>query len=201
MGISESDRLLISQIKSGDADAWHSLVKKYQGRLRALMESRVRDKSTCDDLVQETFVGFMVSLPNYRDGENLEAYLFSIASYKLVDHFRRLGRRHDEQITPNQESETGDWDALPDDLRQVSSLMQSQERRDAEQDWLRRVLGEMLADWQAKGDYERISCLEMIFVKGWPNKKVAGVLKISEQAVAGVKFQALARLRQRAPGK
>lgn len=201
MSISESDRLLIGQIKSGDGDAWQSLVRKYQGRLRAFMESKIRDKATCDDLVQETFVGFMISLPNYRDGENLEAYLFSIASYKLIDQFRRMGRRQDEQITPTQASNGEGWDDLPDDLRQVSSLMQSQERRDAEQDWLRRVLGEMLGEWQERRDFERIKCLEMIFVKGWPNKKVAGVLKMSEQAVAGIKFQALARLKQRIPGK
>lgn len=197
MAISQSDRLLISQIRSGEPDAWKSLVQKYEGRLLAFVEARIRDRATCEDLVQETFVGFMISLPNFQEDQDLEAYLFTIASHKLIDQYRRTGRRQVEQITPS-DSGSGGWNEMPDDLRQVSSLLQSQERRESEQEWLTATLGEMLRDWLAKGDYERVKCLELIFVKGWPNKKVAEALGMSEPAVAGIKFQALARLKQKA---
>lgn len=197
MAISQSDRLLISQIRSGDPDAWKSLVQKYEGRLLAFVEARIRDRATCEDLVQETFVGFMISLPNFQEDQDLEAYLFTIASHKLIDQYRRAGRRQVEQITPS-DSGSGGWNEMPDDLRQVSSLLQSQERRESEQEWLTATLGEMLRDWLARGDYERVKCLELIFVKGWPNKKVAEILGMSEPAVAGIKFQALARLKQKA---
>lgn len=197
MAISESDRLLIRQIRSGSADAWQALVQKYEGRLLAFVEARIRDRATCEDLVQETFVGLMISLPNYQEDQDLESYLFTIASHKLIDQYRRMGRRHTEQITPTDSGAAG-WNDVPDNIRQVSSLLHSQERREAEHDWLKKVLGEMLQEWAAKGDYERIKCLELIFVKALPNKKVAQLLQISEPAVAGVKFQILARLRQKA---
>ncbi len=197
---SQSDRFMIRQIREGDADAWRSLVEKYQGRLLAFVEARIRDKATCEDLVQDTFVGLMVSLPNYRDDQDLEAYLFTIASHKLIDQYRRMGRRHVEQLSSS-DSGTGGWNEMPDDLRQVSSMLHSQELREEEHEWLKRTLGEILHEWIAKADYERIRCLELIFVKAWPNKKVAEELGLTEQAVAGIKFQALARLKQKAQAR
>ena len=197
---SQSDRFMIRQIREGDADAWRSLVEKYQGRLLAFVEARIRDKATCEDLVQDTFVGLMVSLPNYRDDQDLEAYLFTIASHKLIDQYRRMGRRHVEQLSSS-DSGTGGWNEMPDDLRQVSSMLHSQELREEEHEWLKRTLGEILHEWIAKADYERIRCLELIFVKAWPNKKVAEELGLTEQAGAGIKFQALARLKQKAQAR
>ena len=38
-------------------------------------------------------------------------------------------------------------------------------------------------------------------MKAWPNKKVAEELGLTEQAVAGIKFQALARLKQKAQAR
>ena len=43
--------------------------------------------------MQETFVGFLTSLPNYDPARPLEGYLFSIAAHKLTDVMRRQGRR------------------------------------------------------------------------------------------------------------
>lgn len=197
MAISQSDLLLIRQIRSGDSDAWRAIVQKYQGRLMAFIAARIRDRATCEDLVQETFVGFMLSLPNFQDDQDLEAYLFTIASHKLIDQYRRMGRSKTEQMASS-ESGTAAWNDLPDDMRQVSSLLHSQERREAEHEWLKRTLGEMIGDWLGKEDFQRVKCLELIFVKEWPNKDVARFLGMTETAVAGLKFQALARLKNKA---
>lgn len=201
MPVSKSDLILIREIKAGESLAWQALVKKYQGRLLGFFKTRVADRSIHEDLVQETFVGLMVSLPNFREEEPLESYLFSIASFKLIDYYRRVGRQKTGDLASNGSGEAESFSDMPDDLRQVSSLMQSQERRDHEQAWLRKVLSEMINDWRAKGDFRRIKCLELIFVKGWPNRQVADYLRMSEPAVAGFKFQALARLRDKAPGR
>ncbi len=68
-------------------------------------------------------------------------------------------------------SESGDaWNDLPDDMRQVSSLLHSQERRDAEHEWLKRTLGEMIGEWIGKGDYQRVRCLELISSRTGPTR-------------------------------
>ena len=51
------------------------------------------NRAAAEDLVQETFVGFLNSLPNYDPDQSLEGYLFSIAAHKLTDLLRHEGRR------------------------------------------------------------------------------------------------------------
>jgi RNA polymerase sigma-70 factor (ECF subfamily) len=89
---SDSDRLLIQQIRQGDSRAWETLISRYEGRLLAFVHRRLRDRDASEDVVQETFVGFLNSLPNFDDRRELQTYLFTIASHKLTDHLRRNGR-------------------------------------------------------------------------------------------------------------
>src|SRR5579864_9672457 len=89
---SESDRLLVQQIRQGDARAWEHLIARYEGRLLAFVDRRLHDRALSEDVVQETFIGFLNSLPNYDETRELQTYLFTIASYKLTDQLRRLGR-------------------------------------------------------------------------------------------------------------
>src|SRR5205085_4539136 len=89
---SETDRLLVQQIRAGDAGAWDQLIARYEGRLLAFVDRRLHDRAASEDVVQETFVGFLHSLPNFDDNRELQTYLFTIASYKLTDHLRRVGR-------------------------------------------------------------------------------------------------------------
>ena len=89
---SESDRLLVQQIRGGDPRAWGLLIERYEGRLLAFVERRLHDRAASEDVVQETFVGFLNSLPHFDDRRELQTYLFTIASHKLTDHLRRSGR-------------------------------------------------------------------------------------------------------------
>src|SRR6266478_5085699 len=89
---SDSDRVLIAQIRQGEPDAWQRLIDRYEDRLLAFAERRLRDRATSEDVVQETFVGFLNSLPNFDDRRELQTYLFTITAHKLTDHLRRTGR-------------------------------------------------------------------------------------------------------------
>ncbi len=62
---SQSDSLLICRIRSGEAEAWNDLIGRFEGRLPAYVDSRLRNRAASEDVVQETFVGFLTSLPNY----------------------------------------------------------------------------------------------------------------------------------------
>src|SRR5713226_10691062 len=100
---SESDRLLIQGIRTGDPKAWEQLIARFEGRLLAFVRHRLHDRNLSEDVVQETFVGFLTSLPNFDDRRELQTYLFTIASYKITDQLRRKGRR--PQFS---DSDTGD---------------------------------------------------------------------------------------------
>ncbi len=43
--------------------------------------------------MQETFVGFLTSLPNYDPATSLQSFLFSICAHKITDRLRSTGRR------------------------------------------------------------------------------------------------------------
>ena len=87
------DALLVEAIRRGKPEAWTDLIAQYEGRLLSFVDSRLRRRSASEDVVQETFIGFLTSLPNYDPARPLESWLFTIASHKLTDHLRREGRR------------------------------------------------------------------------------------------------------------
>jgi RNA polymerase sigma-70 factor (ECF subfamily) len=59
-------------------------------------------------------------------------------------------------------------------------------------------MGQLVREWLTRGDFDRLRCMELLVVKGWPNKDVAKHLQITEQAVASYKFQTIARLKEMA---
>src|SRR5262249_11140949 len=83
-----SDRPLIRQIRQGDPRSWDTLIARYEGRLLAFVDRRLHDRAASEDVVQEAFIGFLNSLPNYDEARELQTYLFTIASHKLTDHLR-----------------------------------------------------------------------------------------------------------------
>jgi RNA polymerase sigma-70 factor (ECF subfamily) len=186
---SESDRLLIAGIRRGDQRAWESLIERYEGRLLAFVQRRLHDHAASEDVVQETFVGFIHSLPNFDEQRELQTYLFTIASHKLTDYLRRVGRHPLRSAS--------DSDILQQQLDQhsaVSSLARSQERRELESAAIVRCLGQMIRQWQENGDLVRLKVLELLWVKGWANRDVAAFLNISEQQVANFRFAAVKKL-------
>lgn len=192
--VSQSDTLLIDRIRAGEADAWDELIGRFEGRLLAFVETRLRDRNTSEDVVQETFIGFLTSLPNYDTRRPLESYLFSIAAHKLTDHLRRQGRRPALPLVAGGSSSQEEWE-VPGSQRAASSLARSGERRHLEEAALVQALNQLLAHWRSRGDWEKIECTELLFVRGVANKDVAARLGISEQTVANYKFDFLAKLR------
>lgn len=189
----ETDRLLVDRIRLGDGDAWKDLISRYEGRLLAFVESRLGRRGASEDIVQDSFIGFLTSLPNYDGRRPLESYLFSICAYKLTDHMRREGRRPAMPMSAGADS-SGGWE-LVSPARGASSIARSGERRGLEEKAIIDALGQQVARWKERGDWTKLKCIELLIVRGWANKEVAEELAISEQQVANFKFDFLARMR------
>jgi len=194
MPADEADKLLVARIRAGDKGAWEECIARFEGRLLAFVDSRLRDRAASEDVVQDTFLGFLIGLPNYNDQTPLESFLFSIAAHKLTDVLRRNGRRPTLPLIVGDGSDRGQEPAA--DVRMASSMARSRERRVAEESVLREGLEQLIRHWQGRGDFERLKCIELLFVLGWPNKDVARRLGISEQAVANHKHYVLTKLKE-----
>src|SRR5437868_5905990 len=144
---SDSDRLLIQEIRQGDPRAWETLIARYEGRLLAFVERRLHDRAASEDVVQETFVGFLNSLPHFDDRRELQTYLFTIASHKLTDHLRRQGRHPLHAVS---DSSGGVLQQQVDHHKAASSLVRSDERRGLEADAIARCLGGLVRQWQER---------------------------------------------------
>ncbi len=193
-GSSEADAYLVERIRNGDADAWQALIDRYEGRLMAYTDSRIRNRATSEDIVQEAFVGFLISLPNYDGGRPLESYLFSICAYKLTDHLRREGRRPSIQMHRRGSSGSGQIDP-PGGDRVASSIARSVERKEIEENAVRDAISEQIGRWKSSDGWTKLKAIELLFVRGLANKGVAEELGLTEQQVANYKSDFQIRLR------
>ncbi|MEM9643897.1 MAG: RNA polymerase sigma factor [Planctomycetota bacterium] len=181
------DAILVQQIRDGDADAWAKLIDRYEGRLLAYTDSRIRNRASSEDIVQEAFVGFLISLPNYDGGRPLESYLFSICAYKLTDHLRREGRRPALQLHARGTEDASRSMELEGSARMASSIARSVERKRIEERAVSEAIAEQIQRWKESGNYQKLRILESIFVRGLGNKVVAKMTGTTEQQVANYK--------------
>ena len=191
----DADRLLIDRVRSGDAGAWEEFIARYEGRLLAFADSRLRNRAKAEDVVQEAFLGFLVSLPNYDETQSLEAWLFAITAHKLTDALRKEGRRPTVPLFPSKRGDSSSGREPAGRARVASSIARSREGRDAQAALLRSALRDLIAGWKAGGEWERLMCCELLFVAGLRNKEVAERLAITEQAVANHKYFAVNKLK------
>ena len=188
---SESDRLLIKRIRQGDKDAWSDLIDLYEGRLMAFAMQRLKNRSDSEDVVQETFIGFLNSLPNFDEKRELQTWLFTIAHYKLTDHLRRLGRRKASvQLVADELL----FAQIDPDQRAPSSDARQRERKEIECNSLARILKKMIDSFKKNDGYLKLKVLELLFVKGISNKDVALLLQINEQQVANIRYNSIKKI-------
>jgi RNA polymerase sigma-70 factor (ECF subfamily) len=185
---------LVQAVRDGDPLAWRALIAKFEGRLLAFTETRLRDRAASEDIVQETFIGFLVSLPNYDSRRPLEAYLFSICAYKLTDYLRKIGRRPPLATSRHDENDDVTWQ-LAGSARVASSIVRSGERKNIEEQAVARAVSESIQKWKQREDWQKLQALELLIVCGLPNKEVAQRVGITEQQVANLKSDFYIRLK------
>lgn len=193
MAASEADAYLIEAVQSGDQQAWRDLIDRYQGRLLSFARRMLAQRGDAEDLVQETFLGLLRSLPSYDVDRSLETYLFAILRNKLHDHFRKREKGHRQSLD---QLEVDDTPEAWLDAETPSRYVAGQEDLAAQ----RRALVDCLRQWvercRAQCRFQDLMVAEMLMVLGLRNKEVAEDLGMSETAVAGVKFRVLEQWRK-----
>lgn len=76
----------------GSAAAHHALLRALTPLLRAFYDRRMQGSGDVEDLVQETLIAVHERRHSFDRARPFTAWLFSIARYKMVDHFRRNRR-------------------------------------------------------------------------------------------------------------
>ena len=186
---------LIAAILANEPTAWPALIDRFEGRLIAFTRARVADEQVAEDIVQETFLGFLRGLQNYDPTVTpVESYLFAICRYKITDELRRRGRIPAAQVR-NPEDAGQPWADLPGG-RWASSIARSQERNARDEQSLRDGMMLVIAQLKRQEDWPKLKCLELLLLSGLPNRTVATKLGMTEQQVANHKVDFSRRLKK-----
>ena len=189
----DADQFLIEQIREGSESAWRQLIDRYTGRLLAFARSRTAGLSDAEDLVQETFVGFLQSRSHYDSSRSLETYLYTILRYKLYDLLRKK--------KPNVISEPADaegwWDrVVPGTEETPSGQAVTAEAERQQEELLRDILKQLIREYRDRDAFQDLQVIELAFYKGTRNLDIADLLDMDQKAVAGVKFRAIQKLQK-----
>jgi RNA polymerase sigma factor (sigma-70 family) len=188
-----ADRFLIEQIEAGDQSAWRQLIDRYTGRLLAFARARTPGLSDAEDLVQETFVGFLQSLSHYDPSRSLETYLFTILRYKLFDSLRQ--RKLTTVSEPYDAEEW--WDrVVPGSGETPSGIAVRAEARGQQETLLGEMLKRLIHELRDRSAFHDLQVIELVFYAGTRNLDVADLLDVDQKAVAGVKFRAIQKLQR-----
>lgn len=139
----------LQRLRAGDQSAFLPLYEKTApGIMRFLLWKTNGDKALAEDIMQDAFVKFLLSIDNLESDQDLavQAYLLRIAKNCLIDKAAR-GPRATKQHLPLEEIVE-----LPDPLanaqqeravevRELSVAMQALSEKDSEIIWLRDGLG------------------------------------------------------------
>ena len=90
MAISEAElKVLMIRSLDGDAPAHSALLCALVPLLNAFYRRRVASSADVEDLVQETLIAVHTRRASFARERPFTAWLFAIARYRMIDHFRR----------------------------------------------------------------------------------------------------------------
>ena len=104
------EQTLISASKGGDAAALDELVRVHQGRVYGFAMRMCRNVEDAKDILQETFLGMVRSISDFREESKFSTWLYRIASNACLKKRRR--GVHDP--TPDQELSLDELMPRPD---------------------------------------------------------------------------------------
>ena len=90
--------MLMQAALGGDSAAYRRMLALAAGMLRGFFARRLFNQSDAEDLVQECLIALHEKRDSYNPKRPVAPWMFAIARYKLVDHFRRAGRRPTSEL-------------------------------------------------------------------------------------------------------
>lgn len=101
-------KALMVAAMAGNARAYEQLLSLAAERLRRYFRRRLERESDVEDLVQEVLMAIHTKRASYAPALPFTAWLHGIARYRLIDHFRREGRRATVPLDDAAELQDGD---------------------------------------------------------------------------------------------
>lgn len=172
-----NEKQLVKQILNGNEKAKRKFYQKYKHSLLTVVKRKAKNPKDAQDIVQETFISALNSLPNFEFRSSLFSWLCSIAHHETVDYYRKEKLK---TILFSKFPILKDWadQALGPEKEQIKEELKSE---------VKNVLNNL-----SEG-YERI--LRLKYIEGLSMKAIAKRLKISPKAVESKLYRARKKFR------
>ena len=85
----KGDKHLAKRLMSGDKKALRKFYGEFKPRLKAYVKQRVGDGRDVEEIVQDSFLGFLDALPLFSFRSSLYTFLVSIARHEVADYYRK----------------------------------------------------------------------------------------------------------------
>jgi len=126
------DKLLLSQLKSGNAKAVREWFGLYHDRLFQFVASRVSIEKDIEELTQDTFLGCLKHLPLFRGESSIWTWMVRIAQHEVADYYRKRYAKKFIHALPLSEllpfNDLSDTHEIALKVRQVLAQMAKEER-------------------------------------------------------------------------
>lgn len=80
---------LVSQVKSGNQEAFEGLVEIYKDKIYRLCYRMVGDRHEAEDLAQEAFIRAYINIQKYSGSYKFSTWLYRIATNLCIDKLRK----------------------------------------------------------------------------------------------------------------
>ena len=194
------DVVLLARLKRGDASAFTGLVDTYGASLLRLASQYVGDRSLAEEVVQETWTGFLESLDRFEGRASLKTWIFRI----LVNQARKRSAREARSIPFSALGDGGGHEPSvdPDRFRRAdrpgTGCWASPPRHwnlSPEQQVLSQEIYQQVADALQTLPPSQREVVTLRDIEGWPSDEVCNVLEISENNQRVLLHRARSKLR------
>ena len=125
----DTDAALLRRYRNGDAQAFAQLYERHRLGLLRFLLGLCSDPALADEVFQETWLSLIRSQSEQRETVLFKTWLYQIGRNRLIDHWRKLGRRQGQQDQYD-EQQHGAADPAPGPEQQLS-LSRDQQRLQA----------------------------------------------------------------------
>ena len=109
METDKTDLELIREFQSGSSPAFDALYERYRRPLYGYVNRQMQGHtSQADDVFQQTWMRAIDNLSTYRDQEKFSAWLMRIAHNLIIDYYRSLKRRAEDELDETYGDTTAD---------------------------------------------------------------------------------------------
>ncbi|MDQ3249940.1 MAG: RNA polymerase sigma factor [Chloroflexota bacterium] len=157
-----ADEMLLQLVVQKDATAFAALYDRHAPAIHGLLLRIVRNPSTAEELLQDTFWRIWQKAEQYGGAGVVMAWMHRIARNKALDQLRSQ-KGYSTQIDDDIET----WTGSP-------SMQQASVEHEFEQDWMRQQVHRALATIPSPQRF----CLELAYFEGLSHQEIAQQMQV-----------------------